>query len=138
MSHPAILKLGLEPGNLVLEVGRDSDCDESFRTALESHLGVALIDSNTDEVVDAVLLWWRDGDGDLTDALVDVLTFLSENGPIWLMSPKVGKIGYVEAGDIQDAAPSAGLSPTTGFKVSEDWIATKLVARKASKTSKSK
>lgn len=132
--HPALAKIGLSSGDLVLEVGRDEDCDNDFRSAVESQIGSALIDSDAHDVVDAVLLWWRDGDGDLTDALVDVLTFLSENGPIWLMTPKVGKIGHVEASDIQDAAPVAGLSQTTGFKATEDWIATKLVARKVGKS----
>ena len=28
------------------------------------------------EAVDLVLLWWRDGDGDLVDSLVDALTDL--------------------------------------------------------------
>ena len=31
------------------------------------------VDEDTDEVVDVVLLWWRDGDGDLVDTLVDAL-----------------------------------------------------------------
>jgi hypothetical protein len=133
MSHPAILKMGLEAGDLVLEVGRGDDCDNELRTAIETHIGSSLIDSDTDDVVDAVILWWREDDGDLTDAFVDVLTYLSETGPIWLMTPKVGRIGYLEASDIQDAAPPAGLSPTTGFNAAQNWTATKLVARKAGK-----
>lgn len=133
MSHPAILKMGLEAGDLVLEVGRGDDCDNELRAAIETHIGSSLIDSDTDDVVDAVILWWREDDGDLTDAFVDVLTYLSESGPIWLMTPKVGRIGYLEASDIQDAAPPAGLSQTTGFNAAQNWTATKLVARKAGK-----
>lgn len=133
MSHPAILKMGLEAGDLVLEVGRGDDCDNELRAAIETHIGSSLIDSDTDDVVDAVILWWREDDGDLTDAFVDVLTYLSETGPIWLMTPKVGRIGYLEASDIQDAAPPAGLSQTTGFNAAPNWTATKLVARKAGK-----
>ena len=55
--------------------------------------------------MDAVILWWRDGDGDLVDELVDALTYLTEDGAIWLFTPKVGRAGYVESSDIQDAAP---------------------------------
>lgn len=122
--------MGLEAGDLVLEVGLSDDCDKELRSAIESHIGSSLIDSDTDEVVDAVVLWWREDDGDLTDALVDVLTYLSETGPIWLMTPKVGRMGHVEASDIQDAAPPAGLSQTTAFNATQDWTATRLVARK--------
>ena len=41
--------------------------------------GVELVDEDYDEdVVDVVLMWWRDGDGDLVDALVDALTPLAD------------------------------------------------------------
>ncbi|MEN9351902.1 MAG: hypothetical protein RL455_843, partial [Actinomycetota bacterium] len=88
------------------------------------------------EVVDAVILWWRDGDGDLVDELVDALTYLTEDGPIWLFTPKVGRTGYVEASDIQDAAPTAGMSQTTSFPAAADWTATRLVARHAGSNKK--
>jgi len=90
-------------------------------------------DEENDEVVDAVLLWWRDGDGDLVDDLVDALTYLTENGPIWLLTPKVGIEGHVEPSDIQDAAPTAGLSVTSTFPIGANWGTTRLVARKSKK-----
>ena len=64
---------------------------------------------------------------------MDALTFLSETGPIWILTPKVGRPGHVEPSDIQDAAPTAGLSQTSTLAVASDWTATCLVARKASK-----
>ena len=85
------------------------------------------------EVIDGVIIWWRDGDGDLIDELMDALTFLSETGPIWVMTPKMGRANYVEASEIQDAAPTAGLSVTSSIAVATDWTATRLVARKAGK-----
>ena len=63
--------------------------------------------------------------------LVDCLTYLSENGPIWLLTPKVGRDGHVEPSDIQDAAQTAGLSLTSTIPASKDWTATRLVARKS-------
>ena len=93
--------------------------------------GSALLNDDSDEVVDAVLLWFREEDGDLVDELVDALTYLSETGPIWLMTPKVGQEGHVEAADIQDAAPTAGLTQTVSFLASTNWSATRLVARKS-------
>ena len=41
--------------------------DDDIRAAVEEACGGDLLDEDTDEVVDVVLLWWRDGDGDLVD-----------------------------------------------------------------------
>ena len=81
-------------------------------------------------VVDAVLLWWRADDGDLVDGLVDALTDLVGGGSIWLLTPKVGRPGTVDASDVTEAAPIAGLSQTTTAAVSKDWQAIRLVAPK--------
>lgn len=132
-SELVIERLGLNKGDLVLEIGQDADCDDDLRTALSAHIGSTFIDGDAQEVVDAVLLWFREDDGDLVDELVDALTYLSETGPIWLMTPKAGREGHVEPSDIQDAAPTAGLSQTVSFAAGADWTATKLVARKSSK-----
>jgi len=124
-------RLGLSAGDLILEIGHDQDCDNELRAALEAKTASKFIEESASEVVDAVLLWWREEDGDLVDELVDALTYLSEDGPIWLLTPKVGRDGYVEPSDIQDSAPTAGLSQTVSFSAGADWSATKLVARKA-------
>jgi hypothetical protein len=121
----------ISAGNLILEVGLDSDCDEDLREALVSKSENQMLVGQINQVVDTVLLWWRDGDGDLVDDLMDALTYLSETGPIWLLTPKVGLDGHVEPSDIQDAARTAGLTQTVTFHVAHDWVATKLVARKS-------
>ena len=132
-SELVIERLGLNAGDLVLEIGHDGDCDAELRAAITAHVGSTFIGGDAQEVVDAVLLWFREDDGDLVDELVDALTYLSETGPIWLMTPKAGRDGHVEPSDIQDAAPTAGLSQTVSFAAGADWTATKLVARKSSK-----
>ena len=129
----SVERLGIVPGELILEIGHDSDCDDHLRKAIIQKSGTELLSGHVDEVVDAVILWWRDGDGDLVDDLVDGLTYLSESGPIWLFTPKVGIDGHVEASDIQDAAPTAGLTQTVSFLVAPNWTATKLVTRKGAK-----
>ena len=127
-------RLGISKDQLILEVGFDnSDCDQSLRDAITAKSGTEFLDATAQEVVDAVILWWRDGDGDLVDELVDALTYLTEDGPIWLLTPKVGRPGYVEASDIQDAAPIAGLSQTSTIALAQDWAGTRLVARKVGK-----
>ena len=126
-------RLGFNEGDLILEVGRASDCDENLRSQIVAITKSQLLDSSSQEVVDGVIIWWRDGDGDLVDELMDALTYLSETGPIWVLTPKVGRDGHVEPSDIQDAAPTAGLSQTSSLSIAPDWSATRLVARKAGK-----
>jgi len=125
--------MGFKEGDLILEVGRTSECDENLREQILAITQSQFVDSDAHEVVDGVIIWWRDGDGDLVDELMDALTYLSESGPIWVLSPKVGRAGHVEPGEIQDAAPTAGLTQTSSFSIATDWSATRLVARKSTK-----
>jgi hypothetical protein len=127
------MRMGFAKGDQILEIGYAADCDDSLRAKITDISGTKLIEEDPTEVVDAVIIWWRDGDGDLIDELMDALTYLSETGPIWVMTPKMGRANYVEASEIQDAAPIAGLSATSTIPVATDWTATRLVARKASK-----
>jgi hypothetical protein len=130
-TNPVASRLGLAQGDLVLEVGYDDECDDELRTSIKSITGTDFLHSDIHEVVDAVIMWWRDGDGDLVDELVDALTYLSETGPIWVLTPKLGRPYHVEPSEIQDAAPIAGLSQTSTIPLAKDWTATRLVARKA-------
>jgi hypothetical protein len=124
-------RLGLRPGAVVQELGYDDDCDEALRSAAASVTGSELVDEDYDDVVDVVLLWWRDEDGDLVDALVDSLISLGDGGVVWLLTPKAGRPGHVEPGDIGDAAPTAGLHQTSSISAAPDWSGTRLVTRKS-------
>ncbi|MEO5778586.1 MULTISPECIES: DUF3052 domain-containing protein [Arthrobacter] len=123
-------KLGFKAGDLIQEFGYDDDVDFDLRDDIEDLTGSELFDEEDHEVVDAAILWWRAGDGDLVDALVDSLVSLTEGGVVWILTPKSGRTGYVSPSDIQDAAPTAGLHVTTSAGVSTDWSATRLVTRK--------
>ncbi len=125
--------MGFAKGDQILEIGYAADCDDSLRATIKGFTETEFIQIDPTEVIDGVIIWWRDGDGDLIDELMDALTFLSETGPIWVMTPKMGRPNYVEASEIQDAAPIAGLSVTSTIAVATDWTATRLVARKAGK-----
>ncbi|KAA2264331.1 DUF3052 domain-containing protein [Solihabitans fulvus] len=127
-------RLGIEPGNLVQEIGWDDDVDDSVRAAIEEKVGSDLLDEDSDEVVDVVLLWWRDGDGDLVDTLVDAATPLAENGVIWVLTPKNGRSGHVEPSEIAEAVPTVGLAQTSNISVAEDWSGTRLVSPKSAKS----
>lgn len=123
-------RLGFKPGMVIQELGWDSDTDDALRVAIEDAIDADMVDSDYGNVVDVVLLWWRDEDGDLVDGLVDSLTDLVGGGVIWLLTPKVGRPNAVDAADIAEAAPIAGLSQTTTAAVSKDWSATRLVTPK--------
>jgi len=126
----AVEKMGFKDGDLIQELGYDDDVDEGLRAALEDVTGSELLAEDDQEVVDGILLWWRDGEGDLVDELVDSLTTLDEGGVIWLMTPKSGRDGYVSPAEVQEAAPTAGLHVTSTEGASADWTATRLVARR--------
>ncbi|WP_243697215.1 DUF3052 domain-containing protein [Aeromicrobium phragmitis] len=119
-------KMGFVPDTIIQELGWDEDVDDELRTAIEGHTGHEMVDGDVGEVVDGVILWWRDGDGDLAEGLMDALQDVAEGGFVWLLTPKVGRDGYVSGADIGEAAPIAGLSVTTTFPAGEDWSATKL------------
>ena len=123
-------RLGFAPGMVIQELGWDEDTDDALRVAIEDLIDADMVDGDYGNVVDAVLLWWRADDGDLVDGLVDALTDLVGGGSIWLLTPKVGRPGTVDASDVTEAAPIAGLSQTTTAAVSKDWQAIRLVAPK--------
>lgn len=131
--RPGSNQLGLTPGLVVQEIGWDGDVDEALRVSVEDAVDGELIEEAV-EAVDLVLLWWRDEDGDLVDGLVDSLTDLTDSGFIWLMTPKVGRDGYVDAADLAEAVSTAGLAQTTTTAtVSTEWAATKLVRPKGTR-----
>jgi hypothetical protein len=115
---------------IIMESGYDDDADEDLRDAVVEQTGEEMVEEDTDEVVDVVLLWYRDGDGDLTDVLVDSISPLADDGYIWLLTPKRGRDDYVEPSDIAEAASIAGLSQTSIATIGVDWSAARLVGRK--------
>lgn len=126
-------RLALQSGQVVQELGWDEDCDEDLRVSIEAVTGSSLVDEDYEDVVDVVVLWWREGDGDLVDALVDGLTSLAAGGVIWLLTPKSGRSGHVEPSDIGEAAPTAGLSATSSVAAAPEWSGTRLVTPKSSR-----
>jgi hypothetical protein len=127
-------RLGIEPGMVVQEIGWDEDVDDDVRADIEERIGGDLVDEDADEVVDVVLLWWREDDGDLVDALMDAMGPLADNGVIWVLTPKTGRDGHVEPSEISEAVPTAGLSQTSSASVGPDWAATRLVSPKSAKS----
>ncbi|MFI5609142.1 DUF3052 domain-containing protein [Amycolatopsis sp. NPDC051903] len=126
-------RLGIKPDMVVQEIGWDEDVDEGVRAAIEEEIGAELLDEDAQEVIDVVLLWWREDDGDLGDTLVDARGPLDENGVIWVLTPKTGQPGHVEPSEIAEAVPQVGLAQTANISVGADWLGTRLVSPKSSK-----
>ncbi len=125
-------RLGFAHDQIVLEYGYDDDVDESFRQQVQDVVGSALEEEDYTGVVDAVLLWWRDGDGDLTDELVDCLALLEDGGFIALVTPGSGRSDRVAAHVAQEACETAGLTASGAVPLGGDgeWHAQRLVGRR--------
>jgi hypothetical protein len=123
-------KLGIQKDQVVQELGWDDDVDDDIRADIEDASGGELLDEDADEVIDVVLLWWRDDDGDLVDRLMDAITPLGDDGVIWVVTPKTGKPGHVLPAEIAESAPTAGLMQTSSANLG-DWIASRLVQPKS-------
>jgi len=126
-------RFGIESGMVVMEMGYDEDVDEDLREVLIDRCG-ELVDEETDEVVDVVLLWWRDDDGDLVETLIDALGPLAESGVVWLLTPKAGRDGHVEPSEINESAPTAGLQQTSTVNAGKDWTASRLVTPRSARS----
>lgn len=124
-------RFSFSTGQVIQELGYDDDVDFDVRDEIEQTTGIELEDEYFQEVADAVIMWWREEDGDLTDALVDALTLLDDGGDVWILTPKAGRDGHVDTHDITDAAMTAGLNPTTTLSAGEDWSALRLAQRRA-------
>jgi hypothetical protein len=123
-------RLGINHDQIVQELGWDEDCDDDIRADVEEACGSEMLDEDGDEVIDVVLLWWRNDDGDLVDRLMDAIAPLAEDGVIWVLTPKTGKPGHVQPAEIAESAPTAGLMQTSSANLG-DWSASRLVQPKS-------
>lgn len=71
-----VSRLGFKSGMIVQEFGLDNDASEPLRAAIASLTGEALVDEDYGDVTDATILWFREGEDDLADLLVDVQSLL--------------------------------------------------------------
>jgi hypothetical protein len=119
-------RLAIRPGQVIAEIGRRRDCDESLREEILAAPARVLADEEYESIADVVLLWWRAGDGNLFDALTDALIACAGQGTIWLLTPDADQDGHVEASDIADGTAIARLSMTASFRAAPGWNATQL------------
>ncbi|MFH9737684.1 DUF3052 family protein [Streptomyces roseolus] len=101
--------MGLTAGRAVREFGADDDTDDAIRDDVRLVTGRELLDDTSEEAADAVLWWWREGDGDLASELVYGVGPLAEDGAIWVLTPRQGKPGRVPAEEMAELAGDARL-----------------------------
>lgn len=121
-------RLGFATGDVVQEIGWDEDADSAISEAIEDAIGAELLDEDSDDPCDAILLWFRAGDGDLVDDLVDVARGLGSGGRIWLMTPGAGSSGVVPPSEIAESAQLAGFTQTKADRFGE-WQGSCLTPR---------
>jgi hypothetical protein len=121
-------RLGISQGSTVQELGYDTDTDDLVAEAVAVGSGEPLVDEDFDGVVDMVVLWFREEDGDLADALVDAKAPIADAGVIWLFTPKFGRSGALEPAEIADAASTSGLRRTTSVTL-QAWQGVRMVSR---------
>ncbi len=121
--------LGIGSGTVIQLRGWDDDCDDELLRGVATAAGAEPVADDYDDVVDVVLMWWRDDDGDLVDELLDAVPMLADKGAIWLVTPKPGRDGHVEPEEIAEAAPTVGLRVTANISAAADWNGTRLVPR---------
>ena len=60
---------GFASGLIIQEFGYDDDVDETLRQVVEAETGTTLVDEDYEDVADSAIVWWRDDDGDVDDAV---------------------------------------------------------------------
>ena len=120
--------LGVRKDHVVQLLGYDTDCDDTVVAAVADAAGIDPVNEDHDDVVDVVLLWWRDDDGDLVDALLDATTLLDERGQIWVLTPKLGRDGHVEPEDLSEAGPTSGRVSSAAVRSTPDLRSSRATA----------
>ncbi|MFF5707330.1 DUF3052 domain-containing protein [Streptomyces sp. NPDC012794] len=118
-------RLGIEPGMAVMELGYDHDVDDGIRDSVTERTGRDLVTDDHEDRVDAVLLWWREGDGDLACELDDLRRVLTVRGAVWVLTAQAGFVGHVEASDIAECARQVGMHTSAPVDVSGGWTGTR-------------
>ena len=86
-----VSRLGLNPGMVVQEFGFDADVCEALRAGIEAVTGERLVDEEFGDVTDFAIVWFREGDDELADLLIDVQSLLDSGGQVLLLTPKAGR-----------------------------------------------
>ncbi|OEJ30048.1 DUF3052 domain-containing protein [Streptomyces subrutilus] len=123
-----VAQLGFRPCQVVQEFGFNDDVDHELRETIQKVTDQDLVNEDYADTVDAVLLWFRDNDGNLTTALLNIIVKRQDGGVIWVLTPKAERDGYVAPSDISKAAKLARLSETKSVSIAKDWTGTRLVA----------
>lgn len=102
-------RLGFRAGQLVMEIGYHDDVEQMLRQGVEQVTGQPIVDEEYTGWVDVVLLWHRQGDGDLADILADAVPPLADDGYVLILTPRPGRVGHVARCAIAEALAATTL-----------------------------
>ncbi|MFE9725732.1 DUF3052 domain-containing protein [Streptomyces sp. NPDC005794] len=120
-------RLGFRAGQVVLEIGYHDDVDQTLREDIEKVTGQSMVDEDRRGWVDVVLVWHREGDGDLADTLADTVPPLTDGGYVLILTPKPGWEGHVAPSGIAEAVPVASPAQAPSVSAGDNWTATRLM-----------
>ncbi|MEV6251086.1 DUF3052 domain-containing protein [Streptomyces sp. NPDC051742] len=126
-------RLGFQPGQVVQEFGYDEDTDQQFREAIKEVTGKELVDEEYADLVDAVIIWFRDDNERLADVLGDASGLVEDGAPLWLLTPKTGREKYIDSEVIHVATSATGLLQVGSVSAGKDWSGLRLAPREASR-----
>jgi hypothetical protein len=99
----------------------DEDVDEAVRDAVEERCGDELLDEDADDVIDLVVLWWRERRR-LGRSLINAIGPLADNGVIWVPTPRPAV--RVTSSRARSPRPLHGRPPADlNATVSDGWAA---------------
>ncbi|WP_329212543.1 DUF3052 family protein [Streptomyces sp. NBC_01708] len=118
-------RLGFRAGQVVMEIGYHDDVDQMLREVIEQVTGRSMVDEEHRGCVDVVLLWHRQDDGDLADALAEAVPPLTDEGYVLILTPQPGGEGRGARYAIAEALSATALAqdPTE----LGDWTVLRLV-----------
>lgn len=134
-SRLVALKLGFTSGQIVQEIGwpdpeiYSAQEIENIRLLVEKETGTELLEEDSNEICDGVLLWWTAQDGEAEElgyALVDAASLLEDKGQVLLVVPAKGQEDYVDPRDIEDAARESALHPSNTLAIGK-WLGCRLI-----------
>lgn len=128
-----IARFGLKKEHIIQEFGFDDDVDQDLRVGIEAVTEEPIVFEDYGAVTDGALVWFREGDEDLADLLMDAQALLDDGASMWVLTPKKGINGHVEPRVVGESASLAGLHATSTFVVGESWSCTQLVEKGRSK-----
>lgn len=123
MVATAVSRFEFDRGQLVREIGYDTDVDPEVRQRIEAITGRRLAGPECPRCPDGLLVWLRAGSADPVDLLLGCGEAMTRRTRLWVLTPKVDRPGHLPPAEVAAAARRAGLTCVRRVDVFDDWNA---------------